>query len=346
MFNISKIKKGIIHLRLWMKIIVLVSIAILLVIGAILMFYKPTYEVIYNGEFIGYINNKGNLQSRINEYISNGNGNENVAFVQIQSMPKYEKCLLKREVETNDEEIYNKIIGTGVSYYKYYTIILNGEEKYNVATYEEAESVINKLKEKESNNIDKITTVEKYNTSLVEFADVDSCVEGLYEKKPVPVVVARQTNKTKTTKATSKSNGSIGSSKNVNSPSSKVALGISLIQPVNGRISCRYGQQRGYYHTGLDIAAPNGTAIKAAASGTVTYAAYHYSYGNLLIVTHGNGVQTYYAHCSKFYVSVGASVSQGQTIAAVGSTGNSTGNHLHLEVRLNGTAQNPQNYVY
>ena len=341
MFDISKIKKGIIHLRHWMKIIVLVSVAILLVVGAILIFYKPTYEVIYNGEFIGYINNKGNLQSRINEYISNGNGNENVAFVQIQSMPKYEMCLLKREVETNDEEIYNKIIDTGVSYYKYYTIILNGEEKYNVKTYEEAESVVNKLKEKESNNIDKITTVEKYNTSLAEFASVDTCVEGLYEKKPEPVVVVKP--QTTYSKA---SNGSIGSSKNVNSPGSRVALGISLIQPVNGRISCRYGQQRGYYHTGLDIAAPNGTPIKAAAAGTVTYAAYHYSYGNLMIVTHGNGVQTYYAHCSRFYVSLGASVSQGQTIAAVGSTGNSTGPHLHLEVRLNGTAQNPQNYVY
>ena len=125
-----------------------------------------------------------------------------------------------------------------------------------------------------------------------------------------------------------------------------MTLGISLIQPVSGRISCRFGNQGSYYHTGLDIAAPNGTAIRAAAAGTVTYAGYHYSYGNLLIVTHANGVQTYYAHCSRLYVSVGASVSQGQTIAAVGSTGNSTGNHLHLEVRVNGTAQNPQNYLY
>lgn len=339
MFQISKIKRGIIHLRTGAKIIVLVSISILLVAGAILTFYKPTYEVMYNGEFLGYVNNKGSLQTKINEYITSGNGDSNVAFVQIQSMPKYEMCLLKREVETNDDEIYNKIIGTGVSYYKYYTIMLNGEEKYNVATYDDAQSVVNKLKEKESNNIDKITTVEKYNTSTVEFASVDGCVEGLYEEKPKPVVIPKKVN-------TGGSNGSIGSSKNVNSPASKVDLGISLIQPVNGKISCRYGYQGSYYHTGLDIAAPNGTPIRAAAAGTVTYAAYHYSYGNLLIVTHGNGIQTYYAHCSRFNVGVGATVAQGQTIAAVGSTGNSTGNHLHLEVRVNGTAQNPQNYVY
>lgn len=342
MFHISKIKKGIIHLRIGMKIIILVSIAIFLIIGAILFSYKPIYEVTYNGEFIGYVDSKGKLQAKVNEYIENGNGNDNVAFVQIQSMPKYEMCLLKKEVQTNDEEIYNKIIGTGVSYYKYYTIILNGEEKYNVATYEEVENVINKLKEKESNNIDKITSVEKYDTNLVEFANVDTCVEGLYEKKPEPKpVVVTKPKKTNTAK-----NGSIGSSRNVNNSRNKVNIGVSLIEPVSGRISCRYGNQGSYYHTGLDIAAPGGTPIKAAADGTVTYAGYHYSYGNLLIVTHSNGVQTYYAHCSRLYVSVGARVSQGQSIAAVGSTGNSTGNHLHLEVRVNGTAQNPQNYLY
>ena len=335
MFLISTLKKGIIHLRIGMKVIVLTCIAIILVVGAIFFFYKPTYEVIYNGEFLGYVANKGELQTKINDYIANGDGSNNLAFIQIQSMPKYEMCLLKKEVQTNDEEIYNKIIKSGVSYYRYYTMLLNGEEKYNLATHEETEQVINKLKEKNTNNIDKITTVEKYSTQLVEFTNVDTCVDGLYEAKPKPKPVVSYGN-----------NGAIGSSRNVNNSYSKVDLGISLIQPVGGIISCRFGQQRGYYHTGLDIATSTGTPIKAAAAGTVTYAAYHYSYGNLLIVTHANGVQTYYAHCSQLYVSTGASVSQGQVIAAVGSTGNSTGPHLHLEVRKNGTAQNPQNYLY
>ena len=66
----------------------------------------------------------------------------------------------------------------------------------------------------------------------------------------------------------------------------------------------------------------------------------------MLVISHGNGVQTYYCHCSKLYVGTGTQVSQGQTVAAVGSTGNSTGPHLHLEVRINGVAYNPQNYVY
>lgn len=342
MFQISRIKKGIIHLRIWMKLIIIVGIAVLLALSAISFFYKPTYEVTYNGEFVGYIDDKGELQSKINEYITNGNGDANVAFVQIQSMPQYEICLLKKEVKTNDEEIYNKIIGTGVSYYKYYTIKLDGEDKYNLATYAETEDIMNKLKEKESNNIDKITTVEKYDTSLVEFSNVDTCVDGLYEEKPKPkpkpVVVKQPTY--------ASNNGAIGSSRNVNNPYNSVELGISLIHPISGVISCRYGNQGSYYHTGLDIAAPGGTPIQVAADGTVTYAGYHYSYGNLLIVNHANGVQTYYAHCSQLYASVGDWVAQGQVIGAVGSTGNSTGNHLHLEVRVNGTAQNPQNYLY
>ena len=338
MFRIFRLKKGIVHFRASMKIIVLIGISILLVTGAILLFYKPTYTVSYNGEFLGYVTSKSQLQSKINEFIKVGNGDNNVAFVQIEKMPEYKLCLLKKDFETNDTEIYDKIVDTGIYYYKYYTILLNGEEKYNVATYEEAESVINKLKEKDSNNIDKITIKEQYNTTLAEFASVDTCVENLYEKK---IVVVAQT----TTKS-SASSGSIGSSKNVNKSGGKVNLGISLITPVNGKISCRFGQQRGYYHTGLDIATSQGTPIKVVADGTVSYAAYHYSYGNLLIINHANGVQTYYAHCSKLYVSVGQKVTQGQTIAAVGSTGNSTGPHLHLEIRVNGTAQNPQNYLY
>ena len=70
------------------------------------------------------------------------------------------------------------------------------------------------------------------------------------------------------------------------------------------------------------------------------------TYGNLVIISHGNGIETYYAHCSKLLVSVGQNVSSGEQIALVGSTGNSTGSHLHVEVRVNGKPVNPQNYLY
>lgn len=97
---------------------------------------------------------------------------------------------------------------------------------------------------------------------------------------------------------------------------------------------------------GMDIAASNGTDIKAAADGTITYSGWMGGYGNLVIISHGNGIQTYYGHCSKLYASVGETVKAGDVIAAVGSTGNSTGNHLHFEIRKNGTQINPQIYLY
>ena len=126
--------------------------------------------------------------------------------------------------------------------------------------------------------------------------------------------------------------------------------GIKLAcTPISGTITSRYGVSsriRSSNHTGLDIAASTGTSIKAVASGTVTQASYQGSYGKLVKINHGNGLETWYAHTSKMYVSVGEYVEAGEVIAAVGSTGNSTGPHLHLEVRVNGEHVNPQNYLY
>ena len=99
------------------------------------------------------------------------------------------------------------------------------------------------------------------------------------------------------------------------------------------------------YHSGLDIHASYGENIKAADGGTVTFAGWKGSYGYLVIITHDNGVQTYYAHNSSLLVSAGDKVYQGQAIAKAGSTGNSTGVHCHFEVRVGGTAVNPLNYL-
>ena len=126
--------------------------------------------------------------------------------------------------------------------------------------------------------------------------------------------------------------------------------GIKLaVQPVSGVITSRYGvssRLRKSTHTGLDIAASTGTPIKVIADGTVTCASYQGSYGKLVKIDHGNGLETWYGHTSKMYVSVGQKVTAGDVIAAVGSTGNSTGPHLHLEIRINGEHVNPQNYLY
>ena len=117
-----------------------------------------------------------------------------------------------------------------------------------------------------------------------------------------------------------------------------------LIWPVNGPITSGFGMRWGTMHEGIDIGVPCGTPIHAAASGTVIYSGWADGYGNFVVIDHGNGLATAYGHQSAIYVS-GGSVSQGQTIGAVGSTGHSTGCHLHFEVRVNGTPVDPLGYL-
>lgn len=118
-----------------------------------------------------------------------------------------------------------------------------------------------------------------------------------------------------------------------------------LVWPVRGRLTSGYGRRWGRLHAGIDIAAPKGTPIKAAKAGTVVFAGRMSGYGNVVIIDHGGGFSTLYGHQSRLGTRRGARVSQGQVIGYVGSTGHSTGNHLHLETRVNGVARNPRNYL-
>ena len=121
-----------------------------------------------------------------------------------------------------------------------------------------------------------------------------------------------------------------------------------MVWPVNKNgsgayVSCGWYGYSG--HTGVDIACKKGTEIYAAKSGTVVLAEYHKSYGYQLIIDHGNGISTRYAHCTQLFAKVGDKVTQGETIATVGRTGKATGNHLHFEVLKKGKAVNPKPYL-
>ena len=105
-------------------------ISIFLIVSAIAFLYKPTYSVYMNEEQIGYTENKAELQHKINNYIENGEEeNGNVAFVQVENLPSYKLCLLKKNIVTNDEDIFNKVKEQGITYYRYYAIVDNEEEK-------------------------------------------------------------------------------------------------------------------------------------------------------------------------------------------------------------------------
>ena len=126
-----------------------------------------------------------------------------------------------------------------------------------------------------------------------------------------------------------------------------------FIWPMKGRITAPFGERRirkngtPYYHSGIDIAdnPANKTPIIAAASGTVTRASYFNGYGKCIDIKHPDNLLTRYAHCSELLVKTGDKVKQGQQIAIVGSTGHSTGPHLHFEIRINRKAVNPLEYL-
>lgn len=121
--------------------------------------------------------------------------------------------------------------------------------------------------------------------------------------------------------------------------------------PVAGQITSPFGERKNPlgagddFHPGVDIAADAGTPIAAAAAGRVVSAGPDAGYGNLIVVDNGNGVTTRYAHCSQIFARIGDAVSPGETIGAVGSTGNSTGPHLHFEVRVNDRPVDPARFL-
>ena len=118
-----------------------------------------------------------------------------------------------------------------------------------------------------------------------------------------------------------------------------------LSWPVSGPVTSSFGVRWGRMHEGIDIAVGQGTPVRAAAAGTVIYAGWMEGYGNLVAIDHGNGLSTAYGHNSSLASSVGQSVSAGQVIAYSGSTGHSTGPHVHFEVRVNGAPVDPLGYL-
>lgn len=245
-------------------------------------------------------------------------------------MPQYEFVLVNNNEETKEEEIFDKIQETAVKTYKIYAITLNNKITNYINSREEAQEIIEKIKNENSKKLEEIEIAvqEIYTNNLEETTSVVEVASAINNTENQLENIIKEQKKIK----------------------SSTLDGVYFeVKPVNGTITSRFGANesiRDHTHKGMDIAAPNGTPIKAAADGTVTYSGWMGGYGNLIIITHKNGIQTYYGHCSKLYVSKGEEVKAGDKIAAVGTTGYSTGNHLHFEIRKNGKQINPQTYLY
>lgn len=119
-----------------------------------------------------------------------------------------------------------------------------------------------------------------------------------------------------------------------------------FIWPLNRiEVSSHFGRRRGRLHAGIDLRAPRGTPIQAAAAGRVKYVGYNRGYGHMVVIDHGGGIESAYAHNSQNLVTQGQRVEQGQVVARVGKSGNATGYHVHFEIRRHGEALNPIRHI-
>lgn len=303
------------------KWIQLIAVSLGIVMGIVLTKYKPVCAVSISGEQVGYVKSKNELENKIEEFMEQ-EGTQNIAFIDMNSVPEYQFTLVSHQQETSEEQIMSKIQETAEITYQYYAVTVDGEQKSIVTSLEEAENLVKELKEE-----------HKQSTKIAEVSIREIYTKNREEYKTVDIKVAKEEVE-----------------KNLKQIEDATVKGVYLSQkPITGTITSRFGSResiRTSSHLGLDIAAPYGTKIKAAAAGEVTWSGEMGSYGNLVIVNCGNGVEIYYGHCSKLYAKVGQKIEAGDIIAAVGSTGNSTGNHLHFEIKVNGTSVDPQKYIY
>lgn len=285
------------------------------------------YEIKVGQKTVGYIKEK----NEINNYIeSTINKNENIAFIDLKEDVSYNLKLVSRN-ENNKENVIKQIEDNLNIEYTTYAITYNKENIAYTSTMEKAEEVIDDL-ETEKIDTDNVGILQVYSDSYEEIK-ADSSEE--ITKK---ISTAIEEKKTEKNIKIAKNN----SSNNL----------IFTIKPISGVITSRYGHRSSpggigsTNHKGMDISAKSGTIIKAAATGTVKFAGYKGSLGNLVIIESKKGIETYYGHCSKIYVKKGQKVTAGDKIAAVGQTGAATGPHLHLEIHVNGKVINPQKYLY
>ena len=318
------------------KVVLTALISSIAIVAIVLASYKPVYSVQIDGEFKGYVNSKSQLQHDIEEYLQQGDS-EKVGYILLNSRPEYDFELVKKDVETKDEEILLGIKESCDVYYRVYAVNVNDNDVCLVESLADAQAIVDKVNAKQKKYTKKasVKISEQYKKEYEAVSDIELAVNDIIapiKKENDALVKKVQTYATQTTVP----QYVLDALKN-----SDAELHFSL--PLSSYvITSRYGWRRSGYHTGCDYAAPMGTPIHAVEDGVVTCAQWSGNYGYLVKVQHAGGFETYYAHCSRFACNVGDVVKKGDVISYVGSTGNSTGPHCHLEIRYNGATIDPQ----
>ena len=325
------------------KIIVTMLVASSLMMALLLASYKPVYKVSLGNEEIGYATSKSKIQDNIDAYLQTGDS-DNVGYVLMEEKPSYSLKLAKKDVKTEDDKIVATLKETCDIFYRVYAVEVNGEQVCLAESMELAQKIVDEVMEKQENYTKQATVrvAEKYEQEYdsVALEDVEVTVASII--KPIKaendaVIKKRNTYAAAKTVSQEVLNSLLESTKE-----------LDFVRPVNGGvITSRYGWRRNgkEYHTGLDYGIASGTPIYAAEDGVVTCAQWSGNYGYLVKIQHAGGYETRYAHCSKFAVTVGTEVKKGDVVAYVGSTGRSTGPHVHLEIRHEGKHLNPEDFL-
>lgn len=330
------------------KYIILSVVSLVLICAAvvvtILNTYKPMFEVTINNEFIGYFKSRQEFdevyQTLVNEKLQL---DEN-AKVFLDTNPVFKQTFVKASTLDNNN-LYTSLRAQVRAEYTTYAVLVNDEKKMEFQTKDEADKYAKSMKDQINTlnvAVNEQKTAELTNVNNVESAnailkDIVSRHKPVEEPKPEPKPQPKPVVKKKTTP---KQSGRTTPNQNyVPVPSASGGVWPT----VSRRISVGFGGYSG--HTGMDIDGHTGDANVAYKAGKVVFAGWSGAYGYLVKVDHGDGVQSWYAHNSKILVSAGQNVAQGQLLALQGSTGRSTGDHLHFEIRINGRPVNPYPYI-
>ncbi len=298
------------------------------VLVTVLNTYKPAVKAYLNGKFIGYFSDEQQFDEVYNDLVTEKQSIDPNVKVYLESEPTFETSYIRDKV-LKDQNVYTNLRAEVKTEYTIYNVAVDGETKMTFNTQDEA----NKYAESLKSQVAKLNTEVKMEkvAELGEMTSIeraDSILKDIVDRNK-PVEIPKVTYK----------------------PATAQTIGAAYVAPtgegvwptVNRRINCEFMGYSG--HTGIDLGGAIGTAIYAYRTGKVIFAGWGTGYGLHVKIDHGNGMTTYYAHCSELLVSVGQTVSEGQMIAKIGMTGWTTGPHVHFEVRFGGVPVNPYPYI-
>lgn len=317
----------------------IISLALIFsaVVFTLLNTYKPVVKAYINGESIGYFASEQQFDEVYNQLVTEKQNIDPNVKTYLESEPTFETSYVKNSLLA-EQNVYTNLRAKIKTEYTIYNVAVDGEDKMTFSNKDDADKYseslkteVSKLKveinEEKVAELGEMTSIERADAILKDIVDRNKPVET----PKVTVPVKKQPTYTYTYTVPT-----IGATY-------VPATGSGVWPTVERRINCHWMGYAG--HTGTDIGGAVGTAIYAFRSGTVTFSGWGNGYGKYVVINHGDGTTTYYAHCSELLVSAGQTVTEGQMISKIGMTGYTTGPHLHFEIRINGVPVNAYPYI-